>query len=400
MTMFNGSFVKVCGYLFVLLTTVGGIRLESPQPTKSHLAGLAKPKTMKLVREFKKNKLQDISTDGRLLLFYQSSTRLLSWHIPLGGGPAKQDQVPIGDDVLRVVELQSGRETAHISTKFFPASVHFVPGTYKVFYSEPTTDIGTRYIYKLWDPISGEVLKPNVTAVYSVVLRDQQRAYGLDFDRPVGSGDRLIEINLQNWTRVLLGPVDPANDQTKIRSKLVVSPDKRFLIYTLDSRPQAIAWDIEKREVAWILNTSPYYVGRRVAYTPDGKLLIISAGYEDDHLLVYDTASYQLVRRLEVPGATAIAISPDSKIVAVAYTETKEQRVFFGATQRGVIVLYDITTGKELARASHPWVKLTHNDPFVAKLDHLAFTPDGKYLMSGIYDTRQWEVQLSSDEAK
>jgi hypothetical protein len=37
-------------------------------------------------------------------------------------------------------------------------------------------------------------------------------------------------------------------------------------------------------------------------------------------------------------------------------------------------------------------VKQQRNDPFAAKVTQLAFTPDGKYLLSSTYDTLMWQL--------
>src|SRR5262245_32330674 len=77
-------------------------------------------KTLKLVTEYKKNILEDISPDGRLLLFYQTSAPTRSYTIELDGSRGKANQPPVTDDALRVVERESGRELGRIRVEFFP----------------------------------------------------------------------------------------------------------------------------------------------------------------------------------------------------------------------------------------------------------------------------------------
>jgi WD40 repeat protein len=87
---------------------------------------------------------------------------------------------------------------------------------------------------------------------------------------------------------------------------------------------------------------------------------------------------------------TAIAISPDSKMMAVAYT--REQRKTFAVTEQAEVILYDLNTGAIIAKAAHPPLKQKRDDPFAARINKLLFTPDGKYLLSSTNDTLLWEI--------
>ena len=66
--------------------------------------------------------------------------------------------------------------------------------------------------------------------------------------------------------------------------------------------------------------------------------------------------------------------------------------VAFDKGQQPQVVLYDLETGNEIARAAHPAVKKNRDDPFATRISRLAFTPDGKYLLSSTHDTFVWEV--------
>ena len=164
-----------------------------------------------------------------------------------------------------------------------------------------------------------------------MALIDQQ--YGLAVQLIGDKGEFLTRLSLPDCTRFIIGPVDPAYSKGSIWGKLAVSPDKRCVAYTQYSR--AIIWNVVQNRVAWTLTTTTpdLFFGRELVYTPDGKILIISATNKPlggtnkkDYLLLYDTTNYQLLRRLPVPVMSAMAISPDSRIVAIG---SKEHRKLF-----------------------------------------------------------------------
>jgi hypothetical protein len=168
------------------------------------------------------------------------------------------------------------------------------------------------------------------------------------------------------------------------------------------------------KTVKQIEPSSGLIFGGRPIYTPDGKLLLVVASNTTfdkpetrRHLLFYDATSYDVARELDITSwsppvlredvavnsnviGTAMAISPDSRFLAVGYT--KEEKKGFSITEQAHIVVYDLTTGEEVARASHPQVKQQRSDPFAARIGKLAFTPEGKYLLSSTHDTLVWEI--------
>jgi WD40 repeat protein len=233
-----------------------------------------------------------------------------------------------------------------------------------------------------------------------VTFLDQQHALGtISKQIEQYTGGMLATLTLTTCTRQVIGPVDPTDPRIRTGGRISLSSDKNFLAYPLYVSSQAIVWNIKKQQVERRIDISPLFIGEEVTYTPDGRLLLIAARTRpfagDDSktcLLFYDARTYQQLRRLEIPGVSAIAISPDSRLLAVGYTE--ENKKAFSTTEQAKIVIYDIATGKEVARALHPPVKQQRSDPFIAKVTRLAFTPDGEYLLSSTYDTRLWQFGL------
>jgi hypothetical protein len=175
-----------------------------------------------------------------------------------------------------------------------------------------------------------------------------------------------------------------------------------------------VIWDVEGEKIAGHLTAPPPLGFDREgydspAYTPDSKLLAVSAyttklvGNDlqetKNYELFYDTKTYQLVGQIKVPGfVNTKAISPDSKMLAIAYTEHKVSRNLFSSdTDQPIVVIYDIATGEELARTSHPRQRYNWHHQGIGGVSKIAFTPDGKYLLSSTRDARIWEIEHRTD---
>jgi hypothetical protein len=394
MTVNKADFIKVAACLAMLapmkhdecgLGTLG----------RAGISNRGETGTMKLVAEYKKNSLEDVSSDGQLLLFYQSGKPVRTFSLPLGGGKGKTDQQESYNDVLRVVDRESGREIGRTGVRFYPSHEQFIPGTRQVFYSEPKPDPEVGEEYKLWDPNSGRTqmcLDGPEPVLTRLVFLDQQHvlATGARKSGDV-SGDLLFSLTLPDCKLTTIGPVDPTNPKAGAGGA-VPSPNKRQLSYL--AYGQVVVWDVQREEIVTRLTRPvPLGFGDQMAYTPDGNLLIVDAHTRrsmddsESYILLYDTQTHQLVRRQQVPGyTTALAVSPDSRTVAVAYLDIRKD------TEQGIVALYDIATGKELVAVTHPRVKHDHNDPWAAEIGRVAFTPDGRYLLSSTYDTRIWKI--------
>ncbi len=138
-------------------------------------------------------------------------------------------------------------------------------------------------------------------------------------------------------------------------------------------------WDIATRkEIATLKDIR----AGRIAFSPNGKLLV-TTGYKEPSRL-YDTATWKLRAKLsgDPKGTRGIAFSPDGKILA--FSE-------FGGLAR----LWNPATGKELGATI---------DMGVPDLDRLAFSPDGKMLAGvgfkkgAVYDLVGKRVQFRLED--
>src|SRR5262249_17940621 len=138
-------------YWLVALCLVPYSGFQSGQLSGAPAAGKGDHKALKLFAEYKHNILEDLSADGRLMLFYQTSKPMRTFTYRSDTDKVKPDQPEVYDDLLRIVELESGREVGRIGTEFYPRAAQFLPNTQKVFYKEPKGSKLPGSLFKLWD---------------------------------------------------------------------------------------------------------------------------------------------------------------------------------------------------------------------------------------------------------
>lgn len=417
MKKFVSFLVKILACVLAVFTPMQAYRRPAVAQTKSSLES-AEAGTLRLISEYRKNILLDISADGRLLLFYQTGTPTRSFSIPLGGGKGRANQPNTDTDLLRVVERESGREVAHVAVRFFPANERFVPGAHQVFYSEPKPDSREGSEYKLWDFASGGsrvCIEGPQGGFAQPTFLDEHRALGTIWRQGSNSTlseSSLGELILPNCSLKVAGTIDPDDPQRGIRGHLALSPAKHHLAYALRGTMDEVL--IREANTLSLIKgikaPQGLYLGNLV-YTPDGsRLMIIASNTVYDrpdtrrYILFYETTNYSLVRRFDVTGSisgdidsgsavnsgldsNAIALSPDGRMLAVGHRERRNGVV------EAFITLHDIETGRVLAKASYPRLDYNHNDPFTSKITNLVFTPDGRYLLSSTYDTRVWQIK-------
>jgi RNA polymerase sigma factor (sigma-70 family) len=121
-----------------------------------------------------------------------------------------------------------------------------------------------------------------------------------------------------------------------------------------------------------------------LALSPDGETLAASTGdypKGPSDVRLYELATGKELRRLRQEGVTeAVAFSPDGRRLAAGWGATSSG----GDEPGGEVRLWDTATGK-------PLPSLTGHKRLVISV---AFSPDGKTLVSGSYDgtTRLWDV--------
>jgi WD40 repeat protein len=201
-------------------------------------------------------------------------------------------------------------------------------------------------------------------------------------------------------------------------SDLRFSPDGRTLAVSSYLSCEIILWDIEAGRERMTLrgHSSPVTA---MAFVPDGRSLV-STGLMNGATLLWDLGTGQPRHRLIDPQGIALAVSPDSRLVAIVPANEKGVRIWDARTGDqvrsiaghsarvlsvafspdgrllatgagdGTASLWNVATGGELRRL----------DGRADLLTHVAFSPDGRSLFAtgNDDDIRVWDLDVPTLE--
>lgn len=241
---------------------------------------------------------------------------------------------------------------------------------------------------RLWDSASGAPKRtlPHEDLVYSVAFSPDRRT--------LASGEHhtgaihLWDLGTGKSTAILKGGVGSV-------WCVAISPDGKTLAsggYVVRQNGGGVVriWDLPRRTPRFEFPAQPT---AQVALSPDGQL-VAGTGYRkrpDGHQIdglvrLWNTRTGELRRSWTIVGdgrtsAGPIAFSPDGRLVAVGGRVGEKAR----ARSAGEISLWDVESGRLL------WKESCHVDD----VNGLAFTPDGKILVSGGGDNvvKLWETE-------
>jgi WD40 repeat protein len=163
---------------------------------------------------------------------------------------------------------------------------------------------------------------------------------------------------------------------------IIFSPDDRLLATSCLQGPVQI-WQVGTGKE--VRKTDAELLSRGTAFSPDGKTL--ATGGPGGVIYAWDVQTGQALWRLEgeQDDITSVAFSSDGRVLASGSTWPTATRPARPRPPAGTINVWDLGTGKLLRR----W-QGTGGD-----VDFLAFTPDGKRLVSAGFladDARLWDV--------
>jgi WD40 repeat protein len=181
-------------------------------------------------------------------------------------------------------------------------------------------------------------------------------------------------ITLRDLTsRESLGPPLPGLDGAKEFSKVVFSPDSKFLA-TVKDNTTILVWEVATKKLLQSPSTGNGTKVLSLAFTPDGKLL--ASGQDDNQIVLREIPG---LKPLETPcightdGVFSLAFSPDGRTLAS------------GDNKKGTIIFWEVATRRPLGPPLQNHSLVTES---------LAFNPDGRILASGSGDQTiiLWDV--------
>jgi RNA polymerase sigma factor (sigma-70 family) len=135
-------------------------------------------------------------------------------------------------------------------------------------------------------------------------------------------------------------------------------------------------WDLATGRMVQDFGGKQQSIAWRVALSPDARLVVTA--HERGTVRLWDTATGKLRREYPVTGnVLGIALSRDGKVLAASFSFPDHD---------AFIVLWDLVSGQEIRRLS---------GRYVYPLEALAFSPDGRTLVSGGQSSKDlclWEV--------
>jgi WD40 repeat protein len=172
------------------------------------------------------------------------------------------------------------------------------------------------------------------------------------------------------------------------------SPDGKYVVSSGNTHTMRVWEAATGKEIA---SMPPGAAVNSIAFSPDGKY-VVSGGCDEEDISgtciqgtarVWEAATGNEVTKISYGAAVYSAMfSPDGKYVASGGCDEEDTaRTCIQGTAR----VWEATTGKEVARISYG-----------AAVDSVAFSPDGKYVLSRSNDnTAQiWEVATSKEIAR
>jgi WD40 repeat protein/predicted Ser/Thr protein kinase len=221
----------------------------------------------------------------------------------------------------------------------------------------------------LWDSARGEVVRRHPSVYRPLAVSPDGRLFACFDWRSLAL---VVRDMVSGETRGTLEAAGSVNT-------LAFSPDGTRLAAGVGSGAKGggvIVWDVRGRKLVCRCSGNQAQTSH-VAFSPDGRQVAAASHYFKDapkELTIWDAATGREVRRFDQPGEVrALTFSPDGTLLAT--------------TDNDRVVFWDVATGKSKRtirrREGRPADEVLHTVWENGALAALAFTPDGRWLVTG-----------------
>jgi hypothetical protein len=264
--------------------------------------------------------------------------------------------------------------------------------------------VGSRVIV---DTATG--MRTQRTYVYDRQQRDDYYAAGertlLVFNRDprTGEGQTVRLLELPDYREVIRVPyATQPRKPHPVKGSVTLSTDgwviqadnRKVLLYSFDD--VLVCRRTEDLAILWTKSVEPGLEFIKVAISADGTRIAASVGdpriedltrgWRQRYLGVYDGRTGDEIMRLQVDGSDWITLSADGRLIAVVSHERGEKGAVVPAA-----AIYEIPSGRKVALVVHGPVKRGRRQWLEAGIT-VAFTSDGKYLITSGMATRVWSL--------
>ena len=273
------------------------------------------------------------------------------------------------DGTARMWEAATGKEIARMTHDSLVVSVAYVPGSQLIVSGSADGTV------RVWEPSIGQ-------EIAHLTHDDLIRAAAISPD-----GRYIVSVSNDRTARVW----NPANGQEIARIpygqrviSVAISPDSSYVALGTSSGSIHVLEIATGKEISSMKQDANVW---SVAFSPDGKH-IISGSFDHTARVWESRTGTEVARMTHGDVVYTVAFSPDGKYVMSGGCEKVNSN---GDCSQGSARVWEAKTGKEIAR-------MTHADNVVS----VAFSPDGKYVVSGSWDgtARVWETVTGKEVAR
>ena len=333
-------------------TPASPVAIAAPAAQSLPTAMQYEDRAQRLVRTFTGDSMVysvAFSPDSRFVLSGSQDSTVKLWEVASGGK-------------LRTF---TGHAGAVYSVAFSPDSRFALSGGYDA-------------TVKLWEVASGKELRTftgNSNSVQSVAFSPDGR-FALSGSGNSGLGG---DLTLKLWD-VASMKLRAFYGHTDVVHSVAFSPDGRFVLSGSEDKTVKL-WEVasgmELRTFTG--HTDPV---ETVAFSPDGRFAL--SGDDDGTLKLWEVASGKELRSFSghTGWALSVAFSPDGRFALSGGCDGRRLWILY--CTKGSLKLWEVGSGKEL----HSFAGHT------ARVQSVAFSPDGRFALSGSYDEtmKLWDV--------